>query len=186
MQSSTATRKPDTGHGVAGAAGKTIAEPGIKIRGARVATAASFGVLGWLMVRSGGHGPLAAGLFITLAAALGMLGRFSYILLLVAFNPAVRHRQGYAAVRQGVDAGFLMLIPFTVLAVLAEVGLGWSALLAFASAGIMLAGTVAGADLSKLQKQRWLGALLPSLGAGVLAAAWMVLLSLAQSILQAR
>jgi len=184
MPPKTTTQHPAIALGAQSAAGEVIPQPGTKIRGSRIATMACFGVLGWLMARQGGLGSFALGGLVFLALAAGVIGRSVYTWALVIFNPALRHEHGVAGIRRAVDAGFLMLIPFTVLAVVAEAGLGWSAMLAFASAGIMLAGAMAGAELGKLRKQGWMGALLPSLGAGVLAGVWLVLVSLADGFLK--
>ena len=149
----------------------------------RLSVVVCFGVLGWLMARQGGLEPVALGGLVFLALAAGVIGRSLYTWALVIFNAVLRREHGAAVLRRAVDAGFLMLIPFTVLAVLAELRLDWNVMQAFASAGIMLGGAMVGAELGKLGQQNWFAALVPSLGAGVLAAVWLVLLSLAQIIL---
>lgn len=145
-----------------------------------------FGILAWLLGRHGELAPPAMGVLVFLALVLSVIGRSLYTWTLAVFNPAIRRNHGVAGIRQGVNTGFLMLIPFTVLAVLAELLLGWNALQAFAAAGFMISGAMAGMELGKLGKQNWFAALLPSLGAAILVGAWMVLLSVALSILQNR
>lgn len=154
----------------------------------RLPIVACFAILGWLLGRRGEPEPEPVALagVVLLALALGVIGRSIYGWAMVIFHPAIRRDHGAAAIRRAVDTGFLMLIPFTVLAAFAELRLGWSAVQAFASAGLMISGAMAGAELAKLGKQNWFAALLPSLGTAILAAAWIVLLSVALSILQTR
>jgi hypothetical protein len=54
-----------------------------------------------------------------------------------------------ARVRAAIDAGFLSLLPYTVLAALAGFGLGWSLAPAFVGAGLLGAGGIAGAEIGR-------------------------------------
>lgn len=151
----------------------------------RLPIVACFAILGWLLGRRGEPEPEPVALagVVLLALALGVIGRSIYGWAMVIFHPAIRRDHGAAAIRRAVDTGFLMLIPFTVLAAFAELRLGWSAVQAFASAGLMISGAMAGAELAKLGKQSWFAALLPCVGAAVFAAAWMLMVPMLRNAL---
>ncbi len=106
---------------------------------------------------------------------LSLLGRALFI-----FNRRVRKSHGYGAFKSAIGIGFLMLLPFTVLSLLAELFLGWSAVQAFAAAGIMTGAALAGMELGRLGGGGLAGALIPSLGGLVLSVVWMLVTSLAQ------
>lgn len=139
-----------------------------------------FGVLGGLTGRRVGPEPqllagFALGGIVFAWLGLVVLGRVLYV-----FNSQVRKRYGYVAVSNAMGNGFLMLLPFTVLAAVAELYLGWNAVQAFSAAGIMTGGVTAGMELSKVGGGRLASMVLPSLGAFVLSGAWMLLTTLAQ------
>lgn len=106
---------------------------------------------------------------------LAVLGRLLYV-----FNRKVRKQHGYSAIKNAMGNGFLLLLPFTVLALVAELYLGWNAVQAFTAAGIMTGGATAGMELAKAGSGKLAGMILPSLGAFVLSGAWMLLTTLAQ------
>jgi hypothetical protein len=56
---------------------------------------------------------------------------------------------GYSAVWGAVVYGSLVLLPFSVLALLAELAYGWQAAAAFIQAGVMTSGAAAGAELMR-------------------------------------
>ena len=64
----------------------------------------------------------AVGGFFAAGLCLWLLG-----LLLCFFNGAVRKTQGWQGVRGAVSRNFLLIIPYTVLALLADLILGWNA-----------------------------------------------------------
>lgn len=139
-----------------------------------------FGVLGALTGRRlGPEAQVLAGFALggIVFAWLGLviLGRALYV-----FNGRVRKRYGYVAVRNAMGNGFLMLMPFTVLAAVAELYLGWNAAQAFSAAGIMTGGATVGMELAKAGGGRLSSMALPSLGAFVLSGAWMLLTTMAQ------
>lgn len=98
-------------------------------------------------------------------------------------SPQIRQQRGFMGAWQSFNTGFMMLIPFTVLALIAELALGWNAAQVFASAGIMTAGATMGVEMSKLGKRSFIAGLLPSGAAFVLSALWMALGILARVIL---
>ncbi len=125
-----------------------------------------------------------------LLGLLGLLGGALALALLTLFlslvNGAVRREHGRAAVRLAVNGGFLLLVPFTVLALVAELGLGWEAAAGFAAAGIITAAGAAGAELTRLGGRRLPAVLLPMLAGIGLSAAWLVAAQLAAAEVAAR
>ena len=93
--------------------------------------------------------------------------------LLFVFNGTVRKKHGWAGVRQVVGRNFMFLIPYTVLALLADRVLGWNATLSFASAGIMTCGSAVGAELAGSGGGKIANMLLPTLGGMGFTVVWM-------------
>ena len=102
--------------------------------------------------------------------------------LLYSFNGAVRHRYGWDGVWQAVGRNFLLLIPYTVLALLADTVLGWNASLTFASAGIMTSGSALGAELMGMGGGKVANLLLPVFGGMGFTMLWMVIGSLLRAV----
>jgi hypothetical protein len=99
---------------------------------------------------------------------LWLLGRLLYV-----SNSKIRASHGWTAVNETVSRNFLFLIPYTVLALIADQILGWNATLAFASAGIMTSGSAVGADLMKLGGGKIANMLLPMAGGMGFTMLWM-------------
>lgn len=111
---------------------------------------------------------------ISIALVVGLLMVNILIMLLNAVNrPLVVSQQGFA--REAVLNGMLFMIPFTVLAVLARFGLGWNAIMPFASAAVTTAAATAGTEVMKRGAQGLKSVMLPSLVAMVLSTGWMLL-----------
>jgi len=72
----------------------------------------------------------------------------------------------------------LFMIPFTVLAVLAQFVLGWNGIMPFASAAIMTAAATAGTEVVKKGAQGMKNVMIPTLVALVLSTAWMLLVGI--------
>lgn len=102
--------------------------------------------------------------------------------LLYASNGQVRQQHGWPGVTQAVAKGMLLIFPFTALALIAEVALGWNATLAFTSAGIMTAGAAVGAEMMKLGGGRLVNMILPTLGASGLSSVWIMLSAFVQGM----
>ena len=104
--------------------------------------------------------------------------------LLWVFNPAVRREYGFRGVSVAVAHGFMLLFPFTVLALLAEMVLGWQAIQAFCSAGIMAGTATAGAEIAKLGGGRIRSMAIPALWGMVMTTAWMLGWGLAKPLVE--
>jgi hypothetical protein len=102
--------------------------------------------------------------------------------LLYTFNGAVRHKYGWDGVWQVVGRNFVFLIPYTVLALLADTVLGWNASLTFASAGIMTCGAAVGSELVALGGGKLANMLLPMVGGMGFTMLWMVAGSLLRAV----
>lgn len=141
-----------------------------------------FLVLGGLTGRRVGPEVLTIAAWAVGGAVLAAAGLVAMGVVLTLFGRAVRREHGRDALSYAVARGFLMLIPFTVLATLAELVLGWSAVQAFTSAGIMAAGAGVGIEFAKLGGGRLTGMVAPTAVAFLISAAWMLLSAAAQGI----
>jgi hypothetical protein len=140
-------------------------------RFARIASLAALGAL------TGRHLGSAEAVFAGALAGL-ILGEASvWVLraLLQAGNVSVRTEHDVAVVRTAVDEGFLMLLPFAVLALVAELGLGWNSVQAFAAAGLLTAGGLAGSAMTAQGGSAFYNAVIPMLlmAAAVTGWAWL-------------
>ena len=97
------------------------------------------------------------------------------VISLVLF--VVNHEVGLSGVWAAVGRGFLMMIPFAVLAVVAQLGLNWHAVQAFASVGLMSAGGAAGMELAKINGKPLANGAVPAISAVLLALAWAIALA---------
>ena len=70
------------------------------------------------------------------------------------------------------------MIPFTILAVLALVALGWNTIMPFASTAIMTAAATAGTEVMKKGAQGVKNMMIPSLVAFLLSTSWMLLVGI--------
>lgn len=119
-------------------------------------------------------------LSISIAAAL-ILAFLAIELITWSFlkvNPALCAQNGRGFAREAVSQGMLFMIPFTVLAVLADVFLGWDAVMPFASAAIMTAGASAGMEAVKVGAKGIKNIILPSVIAFIISTLWMLLVGL--------
>jgi hypothetical protein len=126
--------------------------------------------------------PVAVAVIGGLAAAWLCLWLFSRLLYI--FNGSVRQKYGWKGVRQAVGRNFLLLIPYTVLAILADRVLGWNVTLTFASAGIMTSGAAVGAELMGMGGGKIANMLLPTLGGMGFTMLWMVASSLLRTVVR--
>lgn len=123
-----------------------------------------------------------------LSAASGFLAAWVFMktlgVLLYTANSPLRTQYGWAGVKRVMGRGFVMMLPFTVLAMVAEFRLGWNATQAFTSAGIMAASSAMGADMIQLGGRRLPSLLLPMLGAVTFSMLWMAMSSALQVALR--
>ena len=110
-----------------------------------------------------------------LGVALVLIGLVALVIALLLFNPKTRREHGFFSVVGAVARGFMLLVPFTVLAVVTYIWLNWDAGQSFTSAGLMAAGAATGAEMAKLGGGRIMGSLLPMLWSMLLSLAWMLL-----------
>ena len=110
---------------------------------------ACFAILSWLNGRyvGTGAGEVAAytfiGLFLAAACLCGLAA------LNLAADPSLRSSGGFSAAWDVVARGYLLAIPFTLLALLSELVFGWYAATAFIQAAIMTSGAAVGVELSR-------------------------------------
>lgn len=117
-------------------------------------------------------------LSVTLSALIGLLAVNLLIILLNNSNAELNQQSGGQFARQAVGTGMLFMIPFTVLAVLAQLLLGWNAVMPFASAAIMTAAASAGTEVMKKGAQGIKNVMIPSVLAFFLSTGWMLLVGL--------
>ncbi|NLT35151.1 MAG: hypothetical protein GXX83_04570 [Gaiellales bacterium] len=108
-----------------------------------------FAVLAWLSGRLVGDGAGQVALYTVIGLVLTLLGVAAITGLNLAADPHVLRTWGYGAVWDAVVRGFLVVIPFTVMALLAELAYEWLAAQAFVQASIMTSGAAAGAELMR-------------------------------------
>ncbi len=99
---------------------------------------------------------------IIIAVLIGLLIVNLLIFLLNRGNQAL-HAEKKQFAREAVSTGMLFMIPFTVLAILAELVLGWNAIMPFASAAITTAAATAGTEVMKKGAKGIKNVLIPSL-----------------------
>jgi hypothetical protein len=142
----------------------------------------SFGVLSLLSGRS--IDPTAG--FVTLFTLLGMVLAALLLCglsaLVYATDARLRGVYDYRAVLDLYARSFVMLLPFTILALTGEVLLDWSIALVFTQAGIMTAGTLAGVEIVKLSGGRSSRFIVPILGAFSFSIAWLLFCAASQAV----
>lgn len=145
--------------------------------GARLAHGLALGLFGGLAGAQAPGGVVGA----LLGAVLATLGGLLLIGLLKGLLGAVnRGRLGdAAAVPRSVDEAFVLLLPYALIAALAEGVLGWSAVQAFTSAGLMTAAGLAGAGAIAQGGRPLPNLLLPMLLVLPASMGWMLLAALA-------
>lgn len=116
-------------------------------------------------------------LSVLLALVVGVLTVNLLVMLLAAANRSLNESsQGFAG--EAVSTGMLFMIPFTVLAVLARFGLGWDAVMPFATAAMMTAAATAGTEVMRMGAQGIKNVMIPSILVFVLSTGWMMLVGI--------
>ena len=146
--------------------------------------AMSFAILGALTGRQAGPEPLNLLGGALAGVVFQAIGLGALALLLWAWNPITRKAVGPGGVSAAVNRGALLFVPFAVLGTLADLGLGWNAVQAFTSAGIMSSGAAVGAEVGKLGGGRVRSMIIPAAWCLVLTMAWIFGSSLAVAFLR--
>lgn len=116
-------------------------------------------------------------LSVVVALVVGVLTVNLLVMLLNAANRSLNESsQGFA--REAVATGMLFMIPFTALAVLARLGLGWDAVMPFATAAMMTAAATAGTEVMRMGAQGIKNVMIPSILVFVLSTGWMMLVGI--------
>lgn len=117
-------------------------------------------------------------LSVLLALVIGLLAVNILIMLLNSSNKTLSAESGGQFAREAVGTGMLFIIPFTILAGLAQLLLGWNAIMPFASAAIMTACATAGTEVMKKGAQGIKNVMIPSAIAFLLSTSWMILVGI--------
>lgn len=134
---------------------------------------ACLALLSWLNGRyvGSGAGQVTAYTVIGLALALACLAGLAGLLLVV--SSSLRQGAGYGGAWDVVARGFLLLVPFTLLALLADLVFGWGAATAFIQAAIMTSGAAVGAELVRSSGQKLRLMFVPMAGAFAFSITWI-------------
>lgn len=115
---------------------------------------------------------------VLLSLAVGLLTVKLLVLLFNRANPNLHQEAAGQFAGEAVGAGMLFMVPFTVLAVLAQFVLGWNAVMPFASAAIMTSAATAGTEVMKKGARGIKNVMIPSVVAFLLSTGWMLLIAL--------
>ncbi len=135
----------------------------------------SFLVLAWLNGRDIDPRAGFVALYTFLFACLAVLALAGIGAAIYAFNARLRSASGYSAIMGTVARGFLMMLPFMVLALLAELFLGWNAAQVFTQAGIITCGSAVGAEVVRMSGGKIVHIVAPVAGAFIFSFLWMLL-----------
>ena len=136
-----------------------------------LAFAAFGGLIGWRV----GASPVSTVLGVAIGAAFAFAGAFVLTTALSMANPHLER----PAVREAAATGFLLILPFAVLALAAEILLGWKASQVFSSAGLMTAFGAVGVEVSRRGGGKLRSMLVPTATAFLLSTAWVMLSTIA-------
>lgn len=145
------------------------------------ATAACFAVLALLNGRDikASAGFVSVYTICMLAFALSALAGLAG--LVYACNPTARGNCRYPHLLDVFSRGFVYLSPFALLALLAELALGWNAAQVFTQAGIMTCGVIAGTEIVGLSGGRMAHIIAPVAGSFVFSFLWILLSAASQA-----
>jgi uncharacterized membrane protein (UPF0136 family) len=132
-----------------------------------LAFAAFGGLVGWRI----GVSPLSTASGLVVGAAFAFAATYLLVGAITLAHPGL----GREAVLEAASTGLLLLLPFAVLALVAELLLGWNASQTFSSAGLMTACGAVGVEVSRRGGGTLRSMLVPTAIAVALAAAWMIL-----------
>ncbi len=122
----------------------------------------------------------AGSVFLSIVSALvvGVLNVKLLILVFKRLNPLLRREMTDSFPAEAVSAAMLFMIPFTVLASLAQLLLDWNGVMPFASAAMMTVTATAGTEVMKKGAQGIKNVIVPSGVAFVLSTLWMLMAGL--------
>ena len=140
-----------------------------------------FALLGALTARDQGQTALWGLVYAIVAVVLGWLA-VRALALLAGMVSARSGQPRDNAIAAAVGRGFLMLVPFTALALLADLVLGWGVTQAFMAAGLMTAAAVAGGELETGAGGKGIPRIVLTGGASVLSVMWIVLSNVLASV----
>ena len=143
---------------------------------------ASIAALGWLTARHMPVSPVWSCAVGLLLAAMGLIWLGVLTGIVHVMNPEIAQTHGGMAALTPVATGMLMVVPFTVLALVAELALGWSAAQAFAAAGLMTGAGAVGMEVSRLGSSKLLNSLVPAGGGVLFVVIWMLASALIQGV----
>ena len=135
----------------------------------------SFVAFGALVGTRASHNLIAVAAVILVGTLFAFLGTHLLVLVLRAAHPKLES----TSVHEATAIGFLLLAPFAVLALVAELLLGWNASQVFSSAGLMTACGAVGVELGRRGGTGLRSVLLPTVIAFLLSTAWLSLSALA-------
>jgi hypothetical protein len=136
-----------------------------------LAFAAFGGLVGWRM----GASPLSSAAGLVVGAAFAFGATYLLVQAIHVTHPGL----GRDAIQEAASNGLLLILPFAVLALVAELLLGWNASQTFSSAGLMTACGAVGVEVSRRGGGRLRSMLVPTAIAAAAAAAWMILSTVA-------
>ena len=132
-----------------------------------------FAVLSWLNGRYVGAGAGQVALYTLLGLALALVCLTGLAGLILASDAPLRRDAGWPGAFGAVARGFLILLPFTLLALLAELAFKWGAAQAFTQAGIMTSGAAVGAEVMRRSGQKLKYMIAPMAGAFAFSILWI-------------
>lgn len=116
-------------------------------------------------------------LSLLISIIIGFITVYVLVMLFQASNAQLAQTNSLFA-KEAVADGMLFMVPFAVLAALAQFILGWDAVMPFASAAIMTACATAGAEVLKKGAQGAKNVMIPSFIAFVISTGWMMLVGI--------
>jgi hypothetical protein len=140
-----------------------------------VAVVAGFVLLAWMNGRHVGTTDGQVALYTVLGLVLAVLGLAAVAGSNLAVNTSVLAPRGYLAVWDVVARAFLAVLPFSLVALLAEFAYHWQAAPSFIQAALMTSGAAAGAQLMQETGRKARHLVVSMIVAFVFCALWIVL-----------
>ena len=138
--------------------------------------------LGWLTARHMSLAPIWSFMVTFGLMVMGLIWLALLTGIVHVINPEIAQAHGSGAALVPVATGMLMIVPFTLLALVAELLLGWSATQAFAAAGLMTGAGAVGVEIGRLGPRKLLNSLVPAAGGMLFVVVWMLLGALGQGV----